>query len=246
MNHAQKYGFIKMYPSACSSGGFSGHKTRPERFSTMNDLLDHYKGNSNHRMIITVAKEIGAKLTNLGKSTEDICDGIDGAALRLGRRDKGYKSAMHAVASLVLAKNDSDTAIALIDNMAGMLRGENRTHLRNISDMMKTAKSFGLNIETLGGGRPEITADEILRVAVHPRYKTPENGVAIVALAQKAPGAADMVKEKILPGRSGSELYCLGSYVKNLVNKQKMRAEDARPLLDEIKVRLAACLPGSQ
>lgn len=227
-------------PVECGGRGFSAaKKIDTERFSTMDDLLNSWKGNSAASSIISAAKEMGLELKHLGSDAEEINNRIGRASLKLGRKDKGYCKPVYAVISMVLAKNDRDTAMGLIESMISKAEErETKNHLTNISSIMKEAKGFGLGIEHLGSKREESTADEIVRVATNPRYHYAKNAVAIVMIGQKAPKTTEILVEEILPKCSGSELFHLGSFIRGRMNRNMIDREEGTRLLKEIEGRL--------
>lgn len=242
----------------------------PERFSSIDDVTAHFRNrredlpivNTISRLgamrcttvesaddhaaveILETAKKMGVRLENLG-DTSEVEATIKRTARKLLDKNRGYDNAVYAVASIVLAKNDMDTAIRIIENMAskmdeGIKGKEPRTHLNNMSDIMKLAKELSLDINKLSSVRPEETADEILRVATHARYNNPKNGIAIVALGQKAEGTIDLVVNQIVPRCNGSELYLLNSFVNGMMNsfRKKLTEAEGVKLLEAIRSKL--------
>lgn len=214
--------------------------TKPERFSNMDGLIAYFVGDHVATKIVETAKGMGIGLVNLGKDNEDICGGIEIAAKKLRQRNKGYEGGpVYAVASLVLERNDMESAIGIIENMASRLEGNSKKHLTNVSGIMRAAKEFDLDLDDLGGIRREKTADEILRVAINTRYTDGKNGIAVVVLGQKAPEAIDIIVNKILPKQdSGSKIYSLGRFIEGSAHRKKVKIEDAELLLKAIWKRL--------
>jgi len=236
MNKKRKH--IKRVPSI-PPANLSAVKDKPDRFSTMVDLIAHFKYHASARDIATAARRMELRLENLGRDSEDICSGIETASLKLINRNKGYLNAEYAVAGIVLANNDIDSAIEAMDKMASKTGGkEGKRHFTNISDMLKSAKELGLDVHRLGSKRSESTADEIIRVATHGRYNNPVKGLVIVALGQKAPGMVDILINTVFPRIEDSDLWCLGGYIRGMESRRKIEPEDAGRLLDAINDKL--------
>lgn len=226
--------------------GFGNAEKLPERFSSIDDLLNAWAGNQSASNIIKTAKYMGIELRHLGNSTEEINDVIGRSAFKFSRKDRGYCKPVYAVVSLILAKNEIDTAKWLIGTMIDKVgEKDTKNHLTNISRMMEEAKNMGLEKKQLGSIRDESTADEIVRVATNPKYKYPKNAVAVVIIGQKADGAADLIMNNIIPNCTGTELFDLASFIKGCLHKNAISREDGLRLLENIEMKLNKLWMGS-
>lgn len=220
--------------------GFSAaKKLDPDRISNMNDLLENWKGNNSAREIIRTAKKLGIGPERFGNNSEEISEIIGTASFKFSRRDRGYCKPIYAVASIILAQNDLDTAKWIIAEMTSKTEEkEVKRHLNNISAIMDETKNLGLSTEHLGSRRNQSTADEIVRVATNPKYNYPKNAIALVVLGQKAENMMDILLKNIIPKCTGSELFDLGSIIKGRTHKRVISVEQAEILLKEIGKRL--------
>lgn len=210
-------------------------EARPAKFSSMRDLITYYDKSITARYIVKAAEKAGLEPKDLGKNTEDICEGIERASLKLLRNDRGYKTPMHAVASLVMAKNDADTAIAILGKMISAAgEGETSNELKNMTEVMKEAK--GIGFKNNAHPNSESVADEILRISTHRNYRNSKNGVAVLVLSQKPDDGADIVMNDILPRLSGSEVYDLKGIVRGMLHKKKIEKGDV--LLNTLQTRV--------
>jgi len=219
-------------PLQAGCRGFGNAEKLPERFSSIDDLLNAWAGNQSASNIIKTAKYMGIELRHLGNSTEEINDVIS-------RKDRGYCKPIYAVVSIVLAKNDIDTAKWLVGTMIDRVgEKETKNHLTNISRMMEEAKNMGLEKKQLGSIRDESTADEIIRVATSPKYRYPKNAVAAVIIGQKAGGATDIIMKNIIPNCTGTELFDLASFIKGRLHKNAINREEGLLVLENIERKL--------
>jgi len=220
--------------------GFSAaKKIDPDRNLNMNDLLEAWKGNNSASEIIRTAKELGIGPERFGNNNEEITETIGVASFKFSRKDRGYCKPIYAVASIILAQNDLDTAKLIITEMASKTEEkEVREHLTNISAIMNETKNLGLSTEHLGSKRNQSTADEIIRVATNPKYNYPKNAIALVMLGQKAENTVDILLKNIIPKCTGSELFDLGSIIRGRTHKRVISVEQAEILLKEIKKRI--------
>jgi len=207
---------------------------RPVKFSSMKDLVAYYDKSITGRYIVKAAEKMGLGPEDLGKNPEKICEGIERASLKLLRNDRGYKSPVHAVASLVVARNDTDSAISILGKMISAVEdGEASNELKNMTEVMKEAKSIGF--KTGMGSDSELVSDEILRISTHRNYRSSKSGIAVLVLSQK-PDGADVVMSEIVPKLSGSEVYDLRGFVRNRVEKGKIVKGDY--LLNTLEKRI--------
>ena len=220
--------------------GFSAaKKIEPDRNLNINDLMEAWKGNNSASEIIRTAKELGIGPDRFGNNSDEITESIGVASFKFSRRDKGYCKPIYAVASIVLAQNDMDTAKWLIAEMASKTEEkEIKSHLTNISAIIDETKNLGLRTENLGSIRNHSTADEIIRVATSRRYNYAKNAIAIVLLKQKAEDMMDILLKNIIPNCTGSELFNLGSYIKGRLHRNKISREQAEILLIDIEKKL--------
>jgi len=207
---------------------------RPAKFSSMKDLVAYYEKSITGKYIVKAAEKMGLEPKDLGKNPEEICEGIERASLKLLRSDKGYKSPEHAVASLVVARNESDNAVAILGRMISAVEnGETSNELKNMIEVIREAKSIGF--KTGMGSDSELVSDEILRISTHRNYRSSKGGIAVLVLSQK-PDGADVVMSEIVPKLSGSEVYDLRGFVRNRIEKGKIVKGDY--LLNTLEKRI--------
>lgn len=220
--------------------GFSAaKKLDPDKSSDIDKLLNVWKDNQSAKEIIKTAKEFGIGPERFGSNDEEIAETIGAASFKFSRKDKGYCKPIYAVASMILAQNDLDTAKWLITEMASKTEEkEVKKHLNNISAIMDETKNLGLSTEQLGSKRNHSIADEIVRAATNPKYNYPKNAIALVMLGQKAENMVDILLKNIIPKCSGSELFDLGSIIKGRMHRRVVSMEEAEILLIEIEKRL--------
>ncbi len=210
---------------------------RPVKFSSMDELAAYYNNSITGKYIVRAAERMGLEPKNLGKNPEEICEGIERASLKLLRNDRGYKSPVHAVASIVMAKNDAGTAIEVLEKMISAMENEGKEQageFRNMADVMKEAKDieFKINVES----KSELIADEVLRISTHPNYRTSRTGIAVLVLNQRPNEGVDMVLNRLLPKLSGSEVYNLRAFVKGIMHKKKI--EKGNILLNTLQTKV--------
>jgi len=217
----------------------TAEKMPPEMSLSIDDLLKRWEGSTSARLILQTAKKLNIGPDRFGNSNEEINENIGRASFKLSRRDRGYCKEIYAVASMIIAYNDMDTAKWLIREIASKMdENDVKKHLVNISDIMEEAKGLGLRTEQLGSIRTETTADEIIRVATNTKYRYPKNGLAIVMIGQKAPELKERIITSLVPKCSGTELFELKSYIMGRIGRRKMDIETGKELIKKIEERL--------
>jgi len=195
---------------------------------------DNANGSQLAARLAEKAEKMGVRAENLGRDFEDACSNVEAAAKKLLFKNIGYEKAENAVVSIVLSKNNRDSAIEILDTL-----NSDAEEIANISKMLKTAKSMGLDINDFGKYRSE-AVDSLIRNSTSQVSFRPKTAVAKTIIEQRPEDAVDLVTGKILPELSDSEAYDLSGFVRRMVYKNKIKQGDV--ILSALQARVIAGL----